>query len=91
MSDSITSRNTTRFIIEILKAQGVEYIEPSDSVRFLQSLVPRLPPRWQNLDRDGLIKQLRLQCELGAATSRLKRRRIKGIQGYVYQIIQDRQ
>lgn len=81
------NRSPSRFLVEQFKAAGYDHVIPSACVRFIRVLLPQLPNDWQNLDRDSLIKKVRFHCEISAATGDLKRRRSKGSQGYIYEIV----
>jgi len=81
------TRNPSKYLIEKLKESGSEVIVPNGSVRFLKAHLNALPDYWQGLDRNGLLKQFREMCEQSASIGVLKRKRMEGISGYVYEIL----
>lgn len=81
------TRNVTQYLIEEFKKEGVETIIPNGSVRFITARLDSLPTSWSGLGRDALLKKVREACELGASGSKLKRRRMKDVKGYVYDIL----
>ncbi len=83
----MTVRNVTQYLIQAFKNNGVETIQPNASVRFVTSLIDELPRSWHGLGRDELVKKIRETCELGASGGKLKRRRVKDVKGYVYDIL----
>ncbi len=83
----MAKRNTTQFLIETFKEQGVETIQPNSTVRLVSMHLDSLPTSWQGLSRDALVKKVREVCELGASGGKLKRRRMAEVKGYVYDIL----
>lgn len=81
------TRNPTQFIIDKFKENGNSIIYPMYCVRFVRSLLSQLPEDWSSLDREELIKRVREHCEFGVTSGKLKRKRDKGISGYIYEIL----
>ena len=83
------TRSPTKYLIDKFKEAGADVIVPNGSVRFVKEHLHALPDDWQGLSREGIMKRIREACEQGAATCLLKRKRIKNISGYVYEINDD--
>ncbi len=62
------------------------YIFVPNGVRWLSDYYPHLPERYEAMTREEQMKELRIECENLVALGYMTRRRIKGSNGYSYQM-----